>query len=290
MVNLIPSECSIYASASSGCPGRSSWRHRGFGCSWWDHEWWSPASSPSPTELAIRSGWVVALRCPSRIDRLRLPNFPSRWTLPWPYWPRRWPGEFYPKPHNIINLFFGHPKYIYIYILTKSAPWLSNCWVANIGFRPTARLWANREATVFFFGFETPRPKLRGLPSLKCTKIGKDYSQAIYIDTISDLRSLPLPDPSAAVIVLRLCRLLLPVPALPLDRSMPNDPPDWGSVFFESDFMHRFSGASPPSSAILEDADALPLKFSPVDQSLDKSSVASLPWWPPDKPDDLDRL
>lgn len=110
-----------------------------------------------------------------------------------------------------------------------------------------------------------------------------------------NLRSLPLPDPRAAVIELRLCKLLLPaVPPLPppVERSMvvadeaeaaaetefmpPLLPPPPPPIFdLLSDFMHKFSGAS-PSSVMLDDVDALPLKFNPAAQSFDESILESL--------------
>lgn len=79
---------------------------------------------------------------------------------------------------------------------------------------------------------------------------------------------MPLPDPSAAVIELRLCKLLMP-PPLPLVLF-----DDEKSVGFESDddFMHKFNGASPSSA--LDAVDALLLKFKPV-QSLDVSREAA---------------
>lgn len=36
----------------------------------------------------------------------------------------------------------------------------------GVGLIPSALLWASNEATVFFFGFDTPRPRFLGLPSL----------------------------------------------------------------------------------------------------------------------------
>ena len=36
----------------------------------------------------------------------------------------------------------------------------------GVGLIPKALLWASSEATVFFFGFDTPRPKFLGRPSL----------------------------------------------------------------------------------------------------------------------------
>lgn len=36
----------------------------------------------------------------------------------------------------------------------------------GVGLIPRALLWASNEATVFFLGFDTPRPRFRGLPSL----------------------------------------------------------------------------------------------------------------------------
>lgn len=43
-----------------------------------------------------------------------------------------------------------------------------------MGLIPTARLCANKEATVFFFGFDTPRPRFLGRPSLYCTRKGRE--------------------------------------------------------------------------------------------------------------------
>lgn len=77
----------------------------------------------------------------------------------------------------------------------------------------------------------------------------------------SRIRSLPLPDPSAAVIELRLCKLLMPLaPPFPLVLF-----DDEKSVGFESDddFMHKFNGAS--ASSALDAVDALLLKFKPLD-------------------------
>lgn len=51
---------------------------------------------------------------------------------------------------------------------------------AGDGLMPSARLCANREATVFFLGLETPRPRFLGLPSLW------------WVEIVLSLSSLPL--------------------------------------------------------------------------------------------------
>lgn len=52
--------------------------------------------------------------------------------------------------------------------LSKETWWDNGTLGSNVGVGliPRALLWASNEATVFFFGFETPRPRFLGRPSL----------------------------------------------------------------------------------------------------------------------------
>lgn len=69
----------------------------------------------------------------------------------------------------------------------------------------------------------------------------------------SRILSFPAPEPSAAVIELRLCKLL---PVFDVDRSAGFDDESL------DDFIQRFSGASP--SSVLDAFDTLLLKFTPA--------------------------
>lgn len=76
----------------------------------------------------------------------------------------------------------------------------------------------------------------------------------IVILFYSRIRSLPEPEPSAAVIELRLCRLLPELELLVRSVGFDDESDD--------DFIQRLSGASP--SSLLDAFDALLLKFKPA--------------------------
>lgn len=114
----------------------------------------------------------------------------------------------------------------------------------------------------------------------KCIHVTILVKEKTSTNFYSRIRSLPLPLPSAAVIELRLCRLLMPLPP-PFPLVLFDDEK---SVGFESDddFMHRFNGAS--ASSALDAVDTLLLKFKPL-QSFDVSREAADSF-----ADDLDKL